>query len=151
LVTVAEVARALPRHWDGHRLLRFLTGLALLAVAFAAPFLAARGFAVPHQDAPAAPPAAVRTVTDVSAAPAADAVPVTAAAPAAAAADARPAVDAAPVADAADTAHAVPAAPRVAVPLRDGDPQAVPPAGRAVILLAGAALVAHGSRAPPLR
>ena len=26
----------LPREWDGHRLLRFLTGLAMLAVAFAA-------------------------------------------------------------------------------------------------------------------
>jgi hypothetical protein len=36
LLTVADVARLLPRHWDGQRLLRFLTGLALLALAFAA-------------------------------------------------------------------------------------------------------------------
>ncbi|GAB1693204.1 hypothetical protein [Krasilnikovia sp. M28-CT-15] len=32
---MAVVARLLPRHWDGCRLLRFLTGLALLALAFA--------------------------------------------------------------------------------------------------------------------
>ncbi|BFU43618.1 hypothetical protein [Krasilnikovia sp. MM14-A1004] len=31
---MAVVARLLPRHWDGRRLLRFLTGLALLALAF---------------------------------------------------------------------------------------------------------------------
>ena len=30
------VGRLLPRHWDGGRLLRFLTGLALIALAFAA-------------------------------------------------------------------------------------------------------------------
>jgi hypothetical protein len=32
---VAVVARILPRHWDGHRLLQFLTGLALIALSFA--------------------------------------------------------------------------------------------------------------------
>jgi hypothetical protein len=31
---VAVVARLLPRDWDGQRLLRFLTGLAMLALAF---------------------------------------------------------------------------------------------------------------------
>ncbi|MCA2214853.1 hypothetical protein [Jidongwangia harbinensis] len=41
---MAEVARILPRHWDGHRLLRFLTGLALLALAFAAPAFPAPSF-----------------------------------------------------------------------------------------------------------
>jgi hypothetical protein len=38
---VGGVARLLPRHWDGRRLLRFLTGLALLALAFAVPAAAA--------------------------------------------------------------------------------------------------------------
>jgi hypothetical protein len=48
LLTVADVARLLPRHWDGQRLLRFLTGLALLALAFAA-----------HAGVTTPPPAAV--------------------------------------------------------------------------------------------
>jgi hypothetical protein len=33
---VTAVARVLPRDWDGARFLRFLTGLAMLALAFAA-------------------------------------------------------------------------------------------------------------------
>lgn len=37
---MAVVARLLPRHWDGRRLLQFLTGLALIAMAFAVPSLA---------------------------------------------------------------------------------------------------------------
>jgi hypothetical protein len=36
---VTAVARLLPRHWDGRRLLQFMTGLALIALAFAAPAL----------------------------------------------------------------------------------------------------------------
>lgn len=36
LVIVADVARLLPRLWDGQRALRFLAGLAMLALAFAA-------------------------------------------------------------------------------------------------------------------
>jgi hypothetical protein len=36
LVIVADVARLLPRLWDGQRALRFLAGLAVLALAFAA-------------------------------------------------------------------------------------------------------------------
>jgi hypothetical protein len=36
---VTTVARLLPRHWDGRRLLQFLTGLALIALAFAVPAL----------------------------------------------------------------------------------------------------------------
>ena len=36
---MATVARLLPRHWDGRRLLQFLTGLALIALAFALPAL----------------------------------------------------------------------------------------------------------------
>ncbi|MEV6595845.1 hypothetical protein AB0M36_03165 [Actinoplanes sp. NPDC051346] len=38
---MAVVARLLPRLWDGRRLLQFLTGLALIALAFAAPAVAA--------------------------------------------------------------------------------------------------------------
>jgi hypothetical protein len=82
LVIVADVARLLPRHWDGERLLRFLTGLALLALAFAAN----AGLTAPAPALPApAVPAAVttlRTTVDVPAAvpvtPHADAVPGTA-------------------------------------------------------------------------
>jgi hypothetical protein len=37
LILVTVVARVLPRDWDGSRLLRFLAGLAMLALAFAAP------------------------------------------------------------------------------------------------------------------
>ncbi|GGQ54846.1 hypothetical protein [Couchioplanes azureus] len=54
---MAVVARLLPRLWDGRRLLQFLTGLALIALAFAAPALAA---------APA-PPATGVLVTTVDA------------------------------------------------------------------------------------
>jgi hypothetical protein len=36
LFVVADVARLLPRLWDGQRALRFLAGLAMLALAFAA-------------------------------------------------------------------------------------------------------------------
>jgi hypothetical protein len=37
LMHVAVVAHVLPRHWDGRRLLRFFTGLAMLALAFTGP------------------------------------------------------------------------------------------------------------------
>jgi hypothetical protein len=56
---VAFVERLLPRHWDGRRLLQFLTGLALLALAFAMP-----GAAV----ATPASPAPVSAVVSTSAA-----------------------------------------------------------------------------------
>jgi hypothetical protein len=74
-VTVADVARLLPRHWDGQRLLRFLTGLALLALAFAAH---AGVTAVPPAAVPAAavPPAAALTVAVPAVAPAAVAQPL---------------------------------------------------------------------------
>ncbi|XVU23444.1 hypothetical protein ACQPZJ_40305 [Actinoplanes sp. CA-054009] len=51
---MAAVTRVLPRHWDGRRLLRFLTGLAMLALAFTMP-------ATPSV-APAAPVAVVSSV-----------------------------------------------------------------------------------------
>jgi hypothetical protein len=47
---VTTVARLLPRHWDGRRLLQFLTGLALIALAFAIPALL--GPSAPPADAP---------------------------------------------------------------------------------------------------
>lgn len=40
---MATVERLLPRHWDGRRLLQFLTGLALIALAFALPALLTSG------------------------------------------------------------------------------------------------------------
>jgi hypothetical protein len=40
LIPVAVAARLLPRHWDGSRLLRFLAGLAMLALAFTTPSVA---------------------------------------------------------------------------------------------------------------
>ena len=46
---MAFVERLLPRHWDGRRLLQFLTGLALLALAFAIP---AEAVATPASAAP---------------------------------------------------------------------------------------------------
>ncbi|MEV4708572.1 hypothetical protein [Actinoplanes sp. NPDC049316] len=46
---MAVVVRLLPRHWDGRRLLQFLTGLALIALAFATPALSA----APDADSPA--------------------------------------------------------------------------------------------------
>jgi hypothetical protein len=55
LVVVAVARRLLPRHWDGHRLLQFLTGLALLALTFG-------GAAVPAAPPPAAPAPVTTTV-----------------------------------------------------------------------------------------
>ena len=37
LIPVTAVARVLPRNWDGSRLMRFLAGLAMLALAFTTP------------------------------------------------------------------------------------------------------------------
>jgi hypothetical protein len=61
---VTAVVRMLPRHWDGQRLLRFLAGLALLALAF-----------LPRPDvalatAPAAPVSSVTMSVTPAAAPA---------------------------------------------------------------------------------
>ena len=54
---MAFVERLLPRHWDGRRLLQFLTGLALLALAFAIP-----GAAVATPASPAPVTSVVSTV-----------------------------------------------------------------------------------------
>ena len=58
LIGVTAVARVHPRNWDGRRLLRFLTGLAMLALAFTAPAV----------QAPAAMPATV-AVSEAAPAP----------------------------------------------------------------------------------
>jgi hypothetical protein len=60
---VAIVARLLPRHWDGRRLLQFLTGLALIALAFAVPALLESG------DQPVDSPVTVITTVDTPLAP----------------------------------------------------------------------------------
>jgi hypothetical protein len=173
LVTVAAVRRLHPRHWDGHRLLQFLTGLALLALAFGTTAASA---------APVSPPATTVTTTVEAPAPGTDdaATPVRtsrdsdecqhdasraahaapsapAAGPAPAAANAAPVVahaaDAAPV-----VAHAADAAP-AAAPAAAAAPAGAPRAGAdvepavaprpATVRLAGIAAQAHGSRAPP--
>ncbi|RSM43093.1 hypothetical protein DMB66_53825 [Actinoplanes sp. ATCC 53533] len=55
---MATVARLLPRHWDGRRLLQFLTGLALIALAFAVPALQ------DPADQPAESPVTIVTTVD---------------------------------------------------------------------------------------
>ncbi|MEV6492823.1 hypothetical protein AB0M20_30010, partial [Actinoplanes sp. NPDC051633] len=64
---MVDAVRLTPRLWDGQRLLRFLAGLAMLALAFAA-----------HAGliGPAALPAATGEVPAVTAPATADAVPV---------------------------------------------------------------------------
>jgi hypothetical protein len=58
---VAAAGRLYPRHWDGHRLLQFLTGLALLALAFGTTAASAP---------PASPPATAVSSTVEAPAPA---------------------------------------------------------------------------------
>ena len=55
---MATVARLLPRYWDGRRLLQFLTGLALIALAFAVPTLQ------DPADQPAESPVTIITTVD---------------------------------------------------------------------------------------
>ena len=73
---MAIVERLLPRHWDGRRLLQFLTGLALLALAFAGRVDAVAGPAAPAPvtsvvsttvDAPAPVTSVVGTAVDAPA------------------------------------------------------------------------------------
>jgi hypothetical protein len=89
LFSVADLARVLPRHWDGRRLLRFLAGLAMLALTLTAPaFSEQAAFAAPPAvSGPAAfvaPPAVSRLVAPAVSGPAgfAAAAPATAAGPA---------------------------------------------------------------------
>jgi hypothetical protein len=71
LFIVADVVRLLPRHWDGQRLLRFLAGLALLALAFAAH----AGLTAAAGQVPAPAATTVTTTVDVPAAPASEIAP----------------------------------------------------------------------------
>jgi hypothetical protein len=66
------VARLLPRHWDGSRLLRFLAGLAMLALAFTTPT-----FTSPVEAT--APPAVTAPAQGTAAAPDTDVTPSAAA------------------------------------------------------------------------
>lgn len=121
---MADVARLLPRHWDGRRLLRFLAGLALLVLAFAAPTGLTGG--------PAPAGAAVTTTVDL---------PV--AAPPTGAGHATATTASADVA-----APPVAPAPVVAVP---GTVAAAgSPVRPATVVPAGAHPGVHGSRGPPL-
>jgi hypothetical protein len=72
-VIVALSARLHPRHWDGQRFLQFLTGLALLALAFAAPL--APSSVAPAPAAVLAAPATETVAVEEPAGPAAVEVP----------------------------------------------------------------------------
>jgi hypothetical protein len=67
---VATVARLLPRYWDGRRLLQFLAGLALIALAFALPSV------LSPSDVPAESPVTIITTVDTPAGPAAPVIEV---------------------------------------------------------------------------
>jgi hypothetical protein len=144
LVGVTAVRRLHPRHWDGRRLLQFLTGLALLALAFGTPAAStAPGALTATVQASGADSAAATTVQVGLAGPVADTA--TAAA-----------IERAPAAVPAARGEAAPAPVRAvrdsAGCQHDGSRvgRAVPPAADSAAL-AGAAPQAHGSRAPPRR
>ncbi|MGW4940366.1 hypothetical protein ACWEOZ_02080 [Actinoplanes sp. NPDC004185] len=61
---MATVARLLPRYWDGRRLLQFLAGLALIALAFALPSV------LSPAETPADAPVTIVTTVDTPAGPA---------------------------------------------------------------------------------
>jgi hypothetical protein len=141
LVGVTAVRRLHPRHWDGRRLLQFLTGLALLALAFGTPAAST---------APGAPPVTVQASGAGSAAASAR--------PAASVADTATvaAIERAPAAVPAARGEVPPAPVRAARESagcqHDGSRvgRLVPPAADSAAL-AGVAQQAHGSRAPPRR
>jgi hypothetical protein len=141
LVTVAAVQRLHPRHWDGHRLLQFLTGLALLVLAFGTTAASA---------APASP--AATTVEAPAAAPVV-AGGDGASAPARSARHSDECQH-----DASRVARAMPPDPAAAAPAAADTSAQAPqvPAGAAAPVqaavarsAAGIAQRAHGSRAPP--
>ena len=74
--------RVLPRDWDGHRLLRFLAGLAMLALAFTSPAFASPALTSHVTPAARPAPAVVRSVTAEAPAPVRAATPAEPAAPA---------------------------------------------------------------------
>jgi hypothetical protein len=142
LVVVAAVQRLHPRHWDGHRLLQFLTGVALLVLALGTTAASA---------APASP-AATPVTTTIEAPAMAPAVSGVEAAPAdrhsgecqhdasRVARDVSPAKAANTAAEAAANVTAVAGAPADAT----AEIQAA-----VAHPVAGIAQRAHGSRAPP--
>ncbi|MEV4351393.1 hypothetical protein AB0J83_43610 [Actinoplanes sp. NPDC049596] len=154
---MAAVTRVLPRHWDGRRLLRFLTGLAMLALAFTVPAprepvtLAASPAPLPAvrgEAAPAAVPAPA-VAAPVVAAPAPvveSALAAVEPAPVAALGAAAPADGAKPATRAASTYFSGEAAWRSADGLAG-----VLIGAAAVVLLLGAAQRVRPVRGPPLR
>jgi hypothetical protein len=66
LFTVTDLARLLPRHWDGRRLMRFLAGLAMIAAGLLAPAAPAVTAAAPAPVV-AGPAAAAATTVDAAA------------------------------------------------------------------------------------
>jgi hypothetical protein len=162
LVIVTAVRRLHPRHWDGHRLLQFLTGLALLALAFGPPAAPATPPATVKSPTAAAMPATTTTEAPVTAAGIGTATIETPVAAAGLGTVQAPVVAAglgsvrAPVVAAAPaTRDGVAPAPARAVRdgaecQHDGSPVARPAAPAAdEVPLAGIAKRAHGSRAPP--
>lgn len=73
------MTRVLPRYWDGHRLLRFLAGLAMLALAFTAPAFAGTSTPVPVPESVAVREVSPEPVTQSESVPAPSAVRVVAA------------------------------------------------------------------------
>ncbi|MBU2666493.1 hypothetical protein KOI35_23585 [Actinoplanes bogorensis] len=132
---MTAVARVLPRDWDGHRLLRFLTGLAMLALAFAAHLAPAR--------LETAAPAPVLAEASI-AAPAPVVADAGIAAPAPVAATS---IGAAP--QDGQIAQAAPAV-RIATPATELPVGSTVPVLVAVLVLAGLAMRVRGNRGPPL-
>ncbi|MCM4083729.1 hypothetical protein [Paractinoplanes hotanensis] len=159
---MTNVARVLPGDWDGHRLLRFLTGLAMLALAFAAHLTPAHltpAHLTPADPAPASAVVAVQSEPAVVAAQteptavsaAAQSQPGTASAGAAAQTESSPAEAAAGVESLSSprglSAHwvmlvvAAPMAPAVALLTTVA----------AIVLISGLAVRTYAVRGPPLR
>ena len=128
LVIVAAVQRLHPRHWDGHRLLQFLTGVALLVLAFGT------------SAASAAPVSPVATTVEAPAAAPVVSGGDEASAPARADRHSDECHH-----DASRVARSVPPAPAAAAPAA----AAAPVQAAVARLAAGIAQQAHGSRAPP--
>lgn len=154
---MATVARLLPRHWDGSRLLRFLAGLALIALSFAAlP-------AAPVTAIAASPPVgtSVSSIDPVGTGSAAAGSAAVAHAPAAAAqagevdrSTVDRSTDAGSAADPAQPVDAPFSAPWIVAPRVDAISARAAAAvvGYAAARLpAGTAPARQGSRAPPLR
>jgi hypothetical protein len=127
------VARLLPRHWDGRRLLRFLTGLAMLALAFTTPAVQTPAAMPATAEVPAT--VAMPATAEMPATPATVAVSERASAPVASVTLSEPAPAPLPV--------RAPAAPRSAEIL------AIMVAAAFAVSLTGRTPQVRGERAPP--